>query len=183
MAHDVDKIILTAEQLQHREDLLFLILGEGAQKQTTQEMVTSRKLKDVRVLLWVNKEKVRDYYALSDINLVTMRKTDLFKTVIPSKIFEIMAMGRPIITTVNGECRQIIENAGAGVFVEPENVEQLAATISELSHKSDLLTKMGASGRKHINKYFSREVLATRYLNLLQKVATSGARIKDARIL
>lgn len=171
MAHAVDKIVLAAEQLQHQNNVLFLILGEGAQKKAIQEMAGSRRLKNVRVLPGVGKEEVRDYYALSDINLVTLKKNDLFYTVIPSKVFEIMAMGRPILTTVDGECRKIIEDAGAGIFVEPENVERLADTILELSHKANLLTTMGKSGRHYVEKYFSREVLAMNYLNLLYKVA------------
>ena len=171
MAHAVDKIILAAVQLQTRSNILFVIVGEGAQKRAIEELVNSRGIKNVKVLPGVDKEMVKDYYALSDINLVTLRKSDLFTSVIPSKIFEIMAMGRPTLTTVDGECRQIIEEARAGFFVDPENVEQLAATLATLSLEPELMATMGANGRHYVEQHSSRELLALRYLNLLHQVA------------
>jgi len=169
MAHAVDKIIEVAEQLKDVHDILFLIVGEGAQKKAVRKMVKERVLPNVRVLPGVSKEKVADYYALTDLNLVTLRGTPLFKTVIPSKIFEIMAMARPILCSVDGECREIIEEAGCGLFVEPENVEQMVHVIRKFRREKEMLSAMGKSGRSYVKQYFDRNDLADRYLGLLNK--------------
>ena len=87
----------------------------------------------------VSKEKVPDYYALTDLNLVTLRGAPLFQTVIPSKIFEIMAMARPILCSVDGECRKIIEEAGCGLFAEPENVENMVHIIRKFHREKEML--------------------------------------------
>ena len=171
MAHAVEKIVEAAEKLRTHREVLFLIVGEGAYKKKAEEMVLQKGLTNIRVLPGVPKEEVRDYYSVTDLNLVTLRNTPLFRTVIPSKIFEIMAMGRPILCTVDGECRKIVEDAGCGVFVEPENVEQMVETILNLKQKRGVLQTMGKNGRSFVERFYNRDVLAGRYLELLRQVA------------
>jgi hypothetical protein len=175
MAHAVEKIIEAAEKLRNNPEILFLIVGEGAHKKKSKEMVIQKGLPNIRVLPGVSKEEVRDYYAVTDLNLVTLRNTPLFRTVIPSKIFEIMGMGRPILCAVDGECRKIVENAGCGVFVEPENVQQMVETILNLKQKRDVLEAMGKNGRLFVERFYNRDILAERYLELLREVAESKA--------
>jgi glycosyltransferase involved in cell wall biosynthesis len=171
MAHAVDKIVEMAELLENHKDILFIVVGEGSQKKAVQELVESRRLKNIKILPGVPKDQVLDYYALGDINLVTLKKADLFRTVIPSKVFEIMAMARPILCAVNGECRQIIEQAGCGLFVEPENVGEMAAVVLSLSQEPEDLSIMGENGRKFVEAFFNRNELATRYLDVLRNIA------------
>jgi glycosyltransferase involved in cell wall biosynthesis len=171
MAHAVEKIIEAAEKLRTHPEILFLIVGEGAHKKKAEEMVIRKGLPNIKVLPGVSKEEVRDYYAVTDLNLVTLRNTPLFRTVIPSKIFEIMGMGRPILCAVDGECRKIVEDAGCGVFVEPENVEQMVETILNLKQKRDVLEAMGKNGRSFVERFYNRDVLAGQYLDLLREVA------------
>ena len=173
MAHAVEKIIEAAEKLRTNPEVLFLIVGEGAHKKKAGEMVIQKGLPNIKVLPGVSKEEVRDYYAVTDLNLVTLRNTPLFRTVIPSKIFEIMGMGRPILCAVDGECRKIVEDAGCGVFVEPENVEQMVETILNLKQKIDVLEAMGKNGRSFVERFYNRDILAERYLELLREVAES----------
>ncbi len=125
----------------------------------------------MKVLNGVSKEHVRDYYAITDLYLVTLRNTELFRTVIPSKFFEAMAMACPILCAVDGECRKIVEEAGSGVYVEPENVEQMVETILQLCKKKDILGEMGENGRVFVERYFNRDELAQIYLGLLREIA------------
>ncbi len=169
MAHAVDNILEVATQLEDVPDILFLIVGEGAQKKAIQKMAKERGLSNVRVLPGVSKEKVVDYYALTDLNLVTLRGTPLFQKVIPSKIFEIMGMARPILCAVDGECRKIIKEAGCGRFAEPEDVGQMVHLIRKFRQKREMLSAMGENGRRHVKACFDREELAGRYLDLLNE--------------
>jgi glycosyltransferase involved in cell wall biosynthesis len=171
MAHAVEKIVEVAEKLKTVQEILFLIVGEGANKEKVQYLVTKKGLSNIKILPGVSKDRVRDYYAVTDLNLVTLRNTELFRTVIPSKIFEIMAMARPILCAVDGECREIVEQAGSGVYVEPENVGQMAETILQLWKKKDILGEMGKNGRVFVERYFNRDELARIYLGLLREIA------------
>jgi len=171
MAHAVEKIVEVAERLRNVREILFLVIGEGANKEKVQYLVTKKGLSNIKILPGVSKDRVRDYYAVTDLNLVTLRNTELFRTVIPSKIFEIMAMARPILCAVDGECREIVEQAGSGVYVEPENVEQMAETILQLWKGKDILGEMGKNGRVFVERYFNRDELARIYLGLLREIA------------
>lgn len=170
MAHAVDKIIAAAAELRDVKDLLFLIVGEGAKKKDMEELVASREVVNVKVLPGVPKDSVGDYYALTDLSLITLRDEPLFKTVIPSKIFEVMAMAKPILSTVDGECREIVQRAGCGVFVEPENIEQMASVIRDIFTRRDSLREMGRSGRRFVEQHANRDHLALEYLQFMRGI-------------
>ena len=171
MAHALDKVVLVAERLQNYPKILFLIVGEGAKKKEIKNLITEKGLTNIKVLPGVSKEEVRAYYALSHLVIVTLKNTSLFRKVIPSKIFEIMAMARPILCAVDGECWQIVEEAGSGVFVEPENVEEMAAAILKLAGELERLTSMGERGRQFVETFFNRDVLARQYLEVLREAS------------
>jgi len=103
--------------------------------------------------------------------MVLLRKTELFKTVIPSKIFEAMAMERPIILGVDGESRKLVEDSGSGVFIEPESAEQLAQTVIRMSRDAAWTEEIGKTGGAFVRKHFSRDTLAMDYLDVLKAVA------------
>ena len=117
------------------------------------------------------RDRVAQIYAASDLCLVLLRNLPLFHAVIPSKIFEFMGAGRPILTTVDGESRAIVEGSGAGVFSPPENAEALVASIRALLQDPERLARMGALGRAFAEQNYSRPALAARYLEVLQRVA------------
>ena len=170
LAHAVDQLIDVAEILQDTPEIVFLILGEGASKKSVENRLAYKKLTNVIIHAGVPKEEVAQYYALSNLCLVTLKNTPLFQTVIPSKIFEIMAMARPILSTVDGECRSIIDQAGCGVFVEPENIPDMARVIEELFLDRARLASMGENGRRFVENHFDRNTSATQYLALLKQM-------------
>jgi len=98
-----------------------------------------------------------------------LKKTELFKTVIPTKLLEYMACERPVIVAVDGQARQIVEEAGGGVFVEPENSKALVKAILGLAKDPEQGRQMGARGRQHVVSKFSREKTARDYVALLEK--------------
>lgn len=170
MAHAIDGIVEAATLMRDEPDVLFLVVGEGAEKARIEAMASARRLSNLRVLPGVDKDRVLDFYALADLNLVTLRAQPVFATVIPSKIFEIMAMSRPILTTVDGECRRIIEAAGAGVFVPPESPAELAEAIRSMVRRPEYRRALGESGRAYVREQFDRRRTAHRYLALLRRL-------------
>ncbi|MGC8991665.1 MAG: glycosyltransferase family 4 protein, partial [Verrucomicrobiia bacterium] len=137
MAHAVDRIVEVADLLRAEQDLMFVLVGDGAERKRVENMVREKRLTNVRVLPGVSKESVCDYYAVSDLGLVTLRNKELFRTVLPSKVFEWMAMARPILCAVQGECRALLSAAGAAVFAEPEDVKGMAEAILRLRKDQD----------------------------------------------
>jgi glycosyltransferase involved in cell wall biosynthesis len=106
--------------------------------------------------------------------MVLLIKSELFKTVLPSKIFEAMAMGRPIVLGVEGESRELIEEGGCGLCIEPENDAQLAEAILKLAKLPGLARELGKKGKQYVASRFDREVLAMDYLDLLTRTAASS---------
>jgi glycosyltransferase involved in cell wall biosynthesis len=99
-----------------------------------------------------------------------LKKAELFKTVLPSKLLEFMACGRPVLLGVNGEARRIMDDAGAGIFVEPENAEDLADKIVQLAANPGLREVLARNGRAYVVRQFSRQQTASRYITVLQNL-------------
>jgi len=90
--------------------------------------------------------------------------------VIPSKIFEAMAMERPLILGVEGESKAIIEEADCGICIEPENAEELVGALRKLHDEDGLGMRLGKNGRKCVEGRYNRDSLAAEYLTLLGTV-------------
>lgn len=170
LSHALDKVLETANLLKNQE-IIFLLVGEGAEKSKLKMLSNDLQLSNVRFIDQISKHELPDYYELSDVVLVTLRNLPLFKKVIPSKIFEIMAMSRPIIISVDGEARRLVEKAQAGIFCKPEDPDELRMVIENLKTSIDDRDKFGENGRKFVENNFNRDQLADQYLKLIEKLA------------
>jgi len=173
LAHGLDVVLDAAELLrqQGRDDVVFWLVGEGARKAELQAEAQRRGL-DGRVVFTgaLPKEEMPRVLASADACLVHLRRTELFETVIPSKIFEMMAMGKPIIMGVRGDALQIVEESGAGVPMEPEDPVSLLGCV-EQARKAAWAVEHTKKVRDYLAKYYSRDLLAGRFLELLVRVA------------
>jgi len=156
LSHALDKVLDAAELLRNEREILFLLVGEGAEKEHLKRKAASLNLKNVEFLDQIGKKQLPEYYALSDIVLVTLRDLPLFRSVIPSKIFEIMAMGRPIIISVDGESRKLVEQAQAGIFCQPENPQEMKEKILYLKTRPAQRLELGRNGRRFVEEHFDR---------------------------
>jgi glycosyltransferase involved in cell wall biosynthesis len=170
MAHGLDTIFETAERMKDSKDVVFMLVGDGAERERLMKRREEIGLNNIVMLPQQKKEKMPEIIAASDACMVLLKKTDLFKTVIPSKIFEAMAMERPIILGVEGESREIIKEGSCGICIEPENPEALADAVLNLYKDSGLAENLGKNGKAFVRQRFDREKLAIDYLNLLQEV-------------
>jgi glycosyltransferase involved in cell wall biosynthesis len=169
-AHGLDTILDAALLLQNRSDIVFLMVGDGAEKLHLVQRCAELKLANVVMLDQQSKEKMPAIWGVSDVGLVHLRRLDLFKSVIPSKIFENMAMQKPIILGAEGESKEIIEQADAGICIEPSNPRQLADAIVNLSEHRELSTRLGGNGAEFVAANYDRKVLARRLLGILLDV-------------
>ena len=174
MAHGLETLIAAAEQLQKSlPKAMFLLIGEGAEKQRIVELAAARGLSNVRFMGQQPREEIPAYISASDACLVMLKKTELFKTVIPTKLLEYMACERPVIVAVDGQARQLVEEARAGIFVEPEDSGALVNAILALSADPERRQRMGANGRGYIVARLSRERTAQDYIGVLEALIRS----------
>jgi len=171
MAHGLETLLEAAHQLQRQSaNVQFLLVGEGAEKERIKGLAQSRGLSNLRFLDQQPRERIPAFISASDACLVLLKKTDVFKTVIPTKMLEFMSCARPVILGVDGQARQIVEDAGAGLVIEPENAEALVNAITQLSANRELGTALGQKGREYILQNFSRDYTAGKYIDVLRSL-------------
>ncbi len=167
-------VLDAAALLQHREDLRFVLVGSGAERRKLLRYAEELDLRRVTFLPPQPKEAMPHFYATADICLVPLRKLNVFLLNIPSKMFEIMACGRPIILGVAGQAKQLLEEAGAGIAVEPEDPAALAKAIEALANDPERRERHGKRAREHVVAHYSRRRKAEDYLACLEKVVAGG---------
>ena len=168
MAHGLEAVLKAAEHLRHVPQVVFLLIGDGAERSRIMALARERGLNNVRFIDQMSREQVPAYICASDACLVTLKQHDLFRTVIPTKMLEFMSCARPVILGVDGQARKIIEEAQAGIWVEPENAEQIASAVMRLFSSHELRQALGNNGHRHILKHFSRAETARAYIRVLE---------------
>lgn len=164
MAHKLDFIIHSASKVLD-PDILFVLIGDGAEKEKL--LLLKEELGTANVLLFpsVPKHDMQKYISIIDVALVNLKKSDTFKNVIPSKIFENAAMEKPIFLGVEGESKEIIELYNAGLCFEPENQDDF---IRKLINIKDLtIDNHFLEGCRNLAKNFDRKKLADKMLTII----------------
>jgi glycosyltransferase involved in cell wall biosynthesis len=171
LAHGLNTLIAAAERFQKTEpDVLFMLVGEGADRERITAIAQTKALSNIRFVPQQLREKVPDYIAASDACLVLLKKSEVFETVIPTKMLEFMSCAKPVILGVGGQAREIIERSRAGICIEPENSDQLCDAILKLRKEDWLRESLGRNGREYIIRNLSRERTADEYLQVLNEV-------------
>ena len=174
MAHGIGTLLDAARALKQRPDIVFVVVGTGAQQVELAEQAQREELNNVIFVGAVSKAEVREYWRLCDVAVVLLRDTPLFRHVIPSKMFEAMGMERAIVLGVKGESEEILLESKAGVTIPPEDAAALADAVSALADDGARCAALGKNGRVFAAERFSRETLASRMLDEL--VRTGKAR-------
>ena len=174
-AHGLETLLEAASWVRERmPEVLFLIVGEGADKACVMSLAGSRRLSNVRFVGQQPRETIPAYISASDACLVLLKKAELFKTVLPTKMLECMSCARPIILGVDGHARKVMEQANAGIFITPEDPAALAEVVVRLAANPALCESLGRNGRQHILRNFSRQDTAKLYLDVLQDLLGRG---------
>ncbi len=166
MAHHLETILEAAQQCDN-PDIVFLMVGDGAERERLLRMKQEMGLDNVVMVRQLPKEKMPALWSITDVSLVLLKRSDLFKSVIPSKIFESMAMQCPIILGVEGEVKGIIEQAESGICIEPESASGLLQAVSRLQDDSKLAAQIGEHGRRYVSEHYDRAMLAKRFEELI----------------
>jgi len=176
MAHALDTLLDAADRLRRApegERFRLLFLGDGAKKTELVERAAALGLVNVRFLDSVAKDDVVRYWSLLNVSIIHLRKTQLFTTVIPSKLFECMGMGIPVLHGVAGESAEIVEREGVGLTFEPENAQALCDGLMRLARDRELYEGLQARCLQAAPRY-DRAARAADMLRLLEGIASNG---------
>ena len=167
LAHSLDKIVEAAELLIDLKDVRILFAGGGAAKAEVETLVKEKELSNVTLIPRQQKELMPKLWSLCDISLISLKDTELFKTVIPSKIFESMGMGLPMVmTSPIGEATTILNESCSGIVVKPESPYEVAQVIRELYENREKLHQLSVNSANAAMLY-DRKKLAEKMLKFL----------------
>ena len=172
MAHALEKVLEAAEILRSNDSVRFLFVGTGAARSRLMDEAERRRLPNVVFAPPQPKENTADFWSLCDAALVHLKNAPLFSTVIPSKIFEAMAMGVPILLAApEGEASRIVRAAEAGILVPAERPRALAHAVGRLQVSSELRAKLANNALRAAQRY-SREKQARAMLAVLEEACS-----------
>ncbi len=166
MAHKLDFLIKAAKNIRN-PNIVLLLLGDGAEKENLLKLYNDIRPANVLMLPSVSKAEIVSYISITDVALVNLKKSDTFKTVIPSKIFENAAMQKPILLGVEGESKSIIEKYNAGLCFEPENEADFLTKLDRLSSDNHFFQSC-KEGCTILANDFDRIKLAHNLINILK---------------
>jgi len=173
MACGLDVVLRAAERLRRmqRTDIRFVLVGDGAVRTQLQAEADRMGLTNVTFTGLQPKARIPAYLSVADTCLVHLRKSELFEAVMPSKIFEAAGMAKPIIIGVRGFAQRFVLDAGAGLAVEPENENELVDALVQLADSPSRGAAYGDCGHQYVTSYYTRDILADRYLRLIHRIA------------
>lgn len=174
MAHGLETVVEAAALCRHCSDIKFVIMGEGAERQSLEELARAKQLTNLRFVDRVTQDKLPSYIAAFDLPIIHLRPDPVFRTVIPSKLFEFMAMERPVLLAVEGEAATIVENAKCGVCVPSGDPKSMAAKVLKMSTDPARLLDVGQQGRRVVMDQYSRSSNALLALESLRLAINEG---------
>lgn len=171
LVNRLQTVLEAADQLRHAH-VRFLLIGDGREKKHLQAVADCCELTNVRFMDTLPKTKLIPFLLAADIGLTTAPNLPVFRTVLTNKLFDYFACRLPVLTMLDGESRLLIETANAGIYVEPENADALVNAVLRYAEAPELARQHGENGYRYAQQYADRDVLARRYLTLIQDVST-----------
>jgi glycosyltransferase involved in cell wall biosynthesis len=160
-AQGLDVILNAAKQLENYENIKFVLLGNGPEKERLLKLKAELRLNNLQFYDAVPKSQMQKIIMDTNASIIPLKRLDLFKGAIPSKIFENLALKKPIILGVEGEAEELfIQQGKCGVSFTPEDSEDLAKQILHLYNNPDLVKELGENGLAYVSENFNRDKIA-----------------------
>jgi glycosyltransferase involved in cell wall biosynthesis len=181
ISHALHRVLEAAALLRDDPRIRFLLVGEGAEKERLVSTARERGLENVTFVDPVSREEMPALYRAADVCLVPLRAIPLFRSFVPSKMFEILACGCPIVASLEGEAAEILTASGGALVVPPEDVSATAGAIRKLAADERLRAELAGRGRPFVAAHYEHRALAARYADVLASVGTREAEPSRAR--
>lgn len=171
-AQGLHVVLEAASLLKERKDIHFILMGDGPEKE---KLLARRKQLEPVQVHFVDRMPRKELLGLMrsvDAAVVPLLRNDLFLGAIPSKIFEALALGKPILLGVDGEARELFTTEGkAGLFFRPEDALELARAATRYADDRALLAEQGANGARYVREHFDRASINDRLWHALEQLA------------
>lgn len=179
-ANALDQLLNAAAELQDRPDILIACVGEGTERKRLEGEIAARKLSNIVFHGPQGKDRMPEVVNACDLGMAVLQNNPTFRTVYPNKVFDYMSCARPVLLAIDGVARELVcGQADAGVFAEPENGAAIARSIRRLAGDPAERIRLGRNGREWVLANASREVLADRYLGVMEKLTGIPPRRKN----
>lgn len=169
IAQNISVIIKAAEFLQ-KEDVLFLLIGDGPRKKTLEQQAHESKLKNLTFVGEIKRELIHQYLCLADCGIINLQAIPLFRGALPSKIFDYMACNLPILIGVEGEAKQLVETSKTGIGFSSDSSDDLTQKILFLKNNPNILQSMKNNGSDFVLKNFNRNIQAKKIEELIKEI-------------
>jgi len=170
VAQGLETVVEAARLLQDRKDIHFLLVGDGPRKAAIARLAAELRLPNLTLLPEQPREAIPHYLSAADVALVPLQNVELFRGARPSKMFDAWACERPLLLSINGEARRVMEEAKGGVFVPPEDPGAMASALLALRDAPEEFARMGTSGRACTVAHYSRRALAAQLMDRLESI-------------
>lgn len=170
LSNDLGVVLEAADLLKTEKGLRFVLVGDGKEKPALMNQSASRNLANVLFIPPAPKTEMPQVLAGADACIAILKPIELYKTTYPNKVFDYMAAGKAVLLVIDGVIRELVEQAGAGIFVEPGNPQALASAVRQLMKNPGDAEKMGRAGRLYIENKFSRTQIASQFNLLLESL-------------
>lgn len=173
IAQGLNTVLEAAERLKNDHSITFVLIGEGAEKERLKSYKAERGLQNVLILDSRAKQELNGFYAAADLCLVILKNHPLFEITIPSKLFDCLAMNKPVLLGIGGESKDIVKSLNAGLFFEPENPESLANVVIEAASNPEIMDMLDKDVRSKMLVRYNRQDLSKNLAQLLQSTLYS----------
>jgi glycosyltransferase involved in cell wall biosynthesis len=174
MAQGLD-VILEAAKLTKDSDVLYVLAGDGADKDALAKKAQTEGLGNVRFVPNQPKSMMPALINLAYASVIPLKRLDLFKSALPSKMFESMATAKPIVAAVWGEAADLVTAAACGLVVTPEDPSAMREAVERLAADPNLARELGNNGRKYASEHYDRDIIARRFIEMLEETARSSS--------
>jgi glycosyltransferase involved in cell wall biosynthesis len=175
LAQGLETVIQVAYILARHRDIVFTFFGDGPEKEKLMRLASQAKLANTHFYPTQPTARMPEIITSFDTAIIPLRRLHLFKGALPSKIFETMAAAVPIIVSIDGEARALVEKARAGIYVEPESPQTMANAILQLYQDPDYRKSLGKNGRKYVMEHYDRREIAYQVERLFWKLCYSNS--------
>ncbi len=169
LANDLDTVLESANLLRQHQDIAFVLVGDGRERQALMEKAEAMELGNVRFVPAQPKSRTTEFLAAADVCIAILKAVPMFDTTYPNKVFDYMAAGRPTILAIDGVIREVVENAEGGVFVQPGNPHALAEGVLNYYRDPDLRRRQGETARRFVTEHFDRPIQAAKAQEVFQQ--------------
>jgi colanic acid biosynthesis glycosyl transferase WcaI len=165
LAQGLETILESAKTVIDYPEIHFLLIGDGPKKAELLVAAAKLELPNLTMLPEKPRQEIPDYLSAADVALVPLKKAEIFKSALPSKIFDAWACERPVLISIDGEARQVVENVNGGIFIPPEDANKIAETLIDLKNDPIKRETLGKNGLDYTQANHSRTVLAEKLIN------------------